>query len=323
MRRMKTRTTWLAMLALGACASEAPRYGALTVGDATPRGMMSGQTSAQGGTADTLSPGCPGFVDASRPDHIVHVTAAGPYVIRARSMQGPLALVVAHGDEVRCDSDGGGGHAPSTRLEAPGDYAIYVGALHHAEALRYELDVAPATTVESAAVGTRVSVTVTSEPSGAAVRTPDGTALGTTPAMFVLPLSPEEVGRERTFVLEMAGRRTTEVSARLTEGSVVVHGALPASEATTAIAANANSNAVPDIDAGTPMGVLAVLGGPPVDAGVDGGSRTGADVDSGTRRPPRVRRPPATGLVDPWSNPPVYVPPTPPTTPTQPPRRNN
>jgi subtilisin-like proprotein convertase family protein len=239
---------------LTACGTREPRFGALGVSAAAPRATLSGRTSAQASPALELSPGCPGFVDPSAPEHVLRVTDGVPFVVHASSPQGPLAIAVAGEGEVRCDSDGGAGHAPHVTIEQPGEYLVYVGALAQAAELPYELVVSPSADASGSggapvAEDTRVSVTVTSDPPGATVRTPEGEVLGTTPAMFVLPVPGDEVGRERRFVLEMPGRRTAEVTGRMLGGSMVLHaslleGAEPAVVATPEVAPVATGDLV-------------------------------------------------------------------------------
>jgi subtilisin-like proprotein convertase family protein len=220
----------LFMLVLLGCGAE-PRFGALGVSAAAPRATLSGRTSAQASPALELSPGCPGFVDPGVPEHVLRVSDGVPFVVSASSTGGPLALAVSGQGEVRCDSDGGSGHAPHVSIDQPGEYLVYVGALAAAQELPYALAVSPSSDAAGSggvpiAEDTRVSVTITSEPSGATVRTPEGEVLGTTPAMFVLPVPGEQIGQERRFVLEMPGHRTAEVTGRLLGGSMVLHASL-------------------------------------------------------------------------------------------------
>lgn len=218
-------------LALVACGRGEPRFGVLGVSAAAPRATLSGRTSAQASPALELSPGCPGFIDPAVPEHLLRIADGVPFVVRASSSGGPLAIAVAGEGEVRCDSDGGSGHTPHVSIEQPGEYLVYVGALAQAQELPYELVVVPsaeASTSSGAPVAedTRVSVTITSDPAGATVRTPEGEVLGTTPAMFVLPVPGDQLGQERRFVLEMPGHRTAEVTGRLLGGSMVLHASL-------------------------------------------------------------------------------------------------
>ncbi|GAB4213880.1 MAG: hypothetical protein OHK0013_38150 [Sandaracinaceae bacterium] len=265
------RVRWMVALAaatvLSGCGRGEPRFGVLGVSAAAPRATLSGRTSAQASPALELSPGCPGFVDPAVPEHLLRVTDGAPFVVHARSTQGPLAIAVAGEGEVRCDSDGGAGHAPHVTLDRPGEYLVYVGALAQAAELPYELVVAPAADAANAAGApvaedTRVSVTVTSDPPGATVRTPEGEVLGTTPAMFVLPVPGDQVGQERRFVLEMPGRRSAEVSGRLLGGSMVLHAVLLAGT-----------------DA-PPRELVAAPGPTPATAGPSGGGITATTTDA-------------------------------------------
>jgi subtilisin-like proprotein convertase family protein len=233
MIRARSRSMRLSItmaLALAACGQPEPRFAEVTVSAAAPSATLSGST--HGVTpAIELSPGCPGYLDPGAPEHVVHLADATAIRIAARSNRGPLAIAVSGEGEVRCDSDSGSGHAPSVTIDAPGDYAIHVATLAEPGDLPYELVIAPAANDPGTSTRTddqvQVSVTVTSDPPGATVRTPEGRALGTTPAMFALTIAPSEVGQERRFVLEMAGRQSAEVAGRMIGGAVVLHAALP------------------------------------------------------------------------------------------------
>ncbi|UJR84707.1 proprotein convertase P-domain-containing protein [Sandaracinus amylolyticus] len=209
-----------------------PRFAEVTISSAAPSATLSGSTRAVA-PAIELSPGCPGYLDPAAPEHVVHLDDATAVTITARSSRGPLALAISGGGEVRCDSDGGAGHAPHVTVDRAGDYAVHVASLHQAEDLQYELVIAPAGSDPASAPPApgsdrqAVSVTVTSDPPGASVRTPEGQVLGTTPAMFVIHVSASEIGTERRFVLDMPGRPSTEVSGRLIGGAVVMHATLP------------------------------------------------------------------------------------------------
>lgn len=216
-------------LALAACGPVDPRFGSVSVSAAAPRASLTGHTSATGVAAIDLSPGCPGFVDANVPEHVVRLDDASAITISARSLRGPLAIAVVGPGEVRCDSDEGTGHAPRVTITQPGEYLVHVGALEAPADLPYELSLAPATTSATGAVTSgdrRVSVTVTSDPSGATVRTPEGETLGTTPAMFVLTVPESEMGSERHFVLEMPGHPSTDVAGRVIGETMVLHASL-------------------------------------------------------------------------------------------------
>ena len=197
-------------LALTACGSPEPRFAEVTVSAAAPSATLSGST--HGITpAIELSPGCPGYLDPSSPEHLVHLDDSTSVTITARSNRGPIAIAISGEGEVRCDSDSGSGHAPHVTIDQPGEYVVHVASLNEAADLPYELSIAPTGAQTPGTIATpsgdrvAVSVTITSEPSGATVRTPEGRQLGTTPAMFALQLAPEEVGQERRFVLEMPG----------------------------------------------------------------------------------------------------------------------
>lgn len=241
-----TRPAMVMLLALGlaACGPADPRFGSVSVSAAAPRASLTGHTSATGVPAIDLSPGCPGFVDATVPEHVVRLDDASAITISARSLRGPLSIAVVGPGEVRCDSDEGTGHAPHVTITQPGEYLVHVGSLSAAADLPYELTLAPASTD---ATGTpsggdhRVSVTVTSDPSGATVRTPEGETLGTTPAMFVLTVPESQLGTDRHFVLEMPGHPSTEVLGHVLGDTMVIHAALTESAALAASAVAAPS----------------------------------------------------------------------------------
>jgi subtilisin-like proprotein convertase family protein len=217
----------LALTLLVACGDPAPRYGEATLSNAAPRLALSGTTFGDAAALE-LAPGCAGYLDPEQPAHLVHVTDATSMTVRARSEVGPLALAVARGDEVRCDSDHGSGHAPSLTLEGPGDYVVYVAALRAPAELPYTLDVAAQAASNAPAVASAprdVSVTVTSEPSGASVRDGEGHVVGTTPAMFVVRAEGEATQR---WVLDLAGHRSATVEGRLDSPSLTLHAQLPA-----------------------------------------------------------------------------------------------
>lgn len=233
-------------LALAACGTRDPRFGTVTVSATAPRAQLTGHTSASGAPAIELSAGCPGFVDPSTPEHVVHLEDTSAVTITARSTHGPLAIAVVGPSDVRCDSDQGTGHAPHATIDQPGDYVVHVGALEAPADLAYELTIAPAATTPSGAPSTatdaRVSVTVTSEPSGATVRTPEGETLGTTPAMFVLTV-PSGI-TERRFVLEMPGYASTELIGQVNGGAMVLHAALQGASAAAAPSVPATTAAI-------------------------------------------------------------------------------
>lgn len=235
-------------LSLAACGPVEPRFGSVSVSATAPRATLSGHTSATGTPAIDLSAGCPGFVDTGTPEHLVRLDDASAITIAARSLRGPLAIAVVGPNDVRCDSDEGTGHAPHVTITQPGEYSVHVGALEAPADLPYELSLAPS--APGASEGTsvassdhRVSVTVTTTPSGATVRTPEGETLGTTPAMFVLTVPESEMGHDRRFVLEMPGYATTEATGRLIGDAMVVHATL--SSGGPAVATTATSAPTP------------------------------------------------------------------------------
>ncbi len=216
-------------LAASGCGSPEPRFASVEVSAAAPTATLSGRTAAAGVSAIALSPGCPGFVDPSAPEHVVHLTDASAITLSARSLEGPVAIAVVGGGEVRCDADGGSGHVPTVTVSVEGEYQVFVGALAAPADYAYELRIAPAAAGDDGTGSrgaTRVAVTITSEPSGATVRTPEGETLGSTPLMFAIPVAAAEVGSERRFVLEMPGRTSAEVSGRLVGGTMVLHATL-------------------------------------------------------------------------------------------------
>jgi hypothetical protein len=73
--------------------------------------------------------------------------------------------------------------------------------------------------------GGAVSVTVTSDPPGATVRTPGGQVLGVTPAMFVLPDAPPDGGSSE-LVVELAGHARQTVGGKPVDGELVLHATL-------------------------------------------------------------------------------------------------
>lgn len=206
-----------------------PRFAEVTVSSVAPNATLSGTTRGVR-SATELSPGCPGYLDPDAPEHIVRVSDDTAIRVRARSSEGPVALAVVGDGEVRCDSDGGSGHAPEITLNAPGRYAVHVASLGEGEELPYELAIANVSDGDAPRSGepVRVSITITSEPSGATVRTAEGRVLGTTPAMFTVAVPQDELGQERRYLLDMPGRAVAEVSGSLTGGAVVLHATMPA-----------------------------------------------------------------------------------------------
>lgn len=222
------RSAFFAILLL-ACGGPEPRYGEAALSEAAPRVALTGTTFGQAAALE-LAPGCPGYLDVETPGHLVEVTGETPFTVRVRSSDGPLALAVARGDEVRCDSDEGSGHAPSLAYEGAGEYAIYVAALREPAALAYELELftdgADAAPVVAQGDARDVSVTITSDPPGAQVADPGGQVVGTTPAMFVLSVPPSEAGQERTWTLSLPEHEEVRVTGTVTEGALVLHGQL-------------------------------------------------------------------------------------------------
>lgn len=218
----------LTMFALTACSEEPPRFGEATLSSAAPRATLTGTTWGQAPALE-LAPGCPGYLDPDVPAHAVHVRETLEVRIRATSDAGPLALAVARGDEVRCDSDDGTGHAPELTLTGEGTYLVYVASLRAPAELPYTLSVSAGGEPDvpaDAADGTRdVTVTITSQPSGATVREPGGSVVGTTPAMFVVPVGAGD-SIERSWVLELEDHETTTVTGRLITDAVVLHAQL-------------------------------------------------------------------------------------------------
>lgn len=207
-----------------------PRFAEVTVSSVAPNAILSGTTHGVR-SATELSPGCPGYLDPAAPEHIVRVTDDTAIRVRARSSGGPVALAVVGDGEVRCDSDSGSGHAPQITLNAPGRYAVHVASLGEGGELPYELaitNVGDGSNVPRSGEPVRVSITITSEPSGATVRTAEGRVVGTTPAMFTVTVPQDELGQERRYLLDMPGRAVAEVSGPLTGGAVVLHATMPA-----------------------------------------------------------------------------------------------
>ena len=129
-------------LSLAACGHPEPYFGAVTVNEAAREATLSGATHGLS-PAIELSPGCPGYLDPSRPEHLVRLSDTTPLAITARSERGPLSIAVVGAGEVRCDSDEGRGHAPHVTISTPGEYAVYVGALERPEELPYSVEIAP------------------------------------------------------------------------------------------------------------------------------------------------------------------------------------
>ena len=235
----------LALIALGlvaACSTPEPRYATvrltLTAPDATLTGVAGGARSA----ADLVA-GCVGFLAEGGPDQVLTLVEPMKVDVIARSARGPLSLAIVGPDGAACDDDAGTGHAPHLGLLAPGRYEVWVAArLSSTARLPYELAItkndksrvrlgAPGSGAgDVASAGTAgdstVSVTVTSEPSGAEVRTPGGQVLGTTPAMFQYPATAAELAAPLTFVVAARGQPATRVEGRPQRGELVLHAAL-------------------------------------------------------------------------------------------------
>lgn len=217
------RTAILALLLIG-CTDPAPRFGEATLSASSPRATLVGTTWGESPALE-LAPGCPGYLDPKVPAHLIRVPEPLRARIQARSDEGPLALAVARGDEVRCESDQGAGHAPTLTFTEPGDYQVFVASLRAPAELRYTLEVTSGAAIDEAPVQVDdVSVTITSEPSGATVRDEGGQALGKTPAMFVVPVPEGEP--ERRWTLELEGHEPQTVSGKLAAGALVLHGQL-------------------------------------------------------------------------------------------------
>lgn len=217
----------LLCLVLVGCGGPDPRYGEASINEAAPRVSQSGTTFGQSAALE-LAPGCPGYLDAEQPGHLIHVEGDLPFTIQVRSEDGPTALAVASEDEVRCDSDEGSGHVPSLSFQGGGDYQVFVAALRSPAELAYELSAfADGAAPEVAAVGDHdISVTVTSSPAGAEVRDADGEVVGRTPAMFMLTVPASEMGQTRTYRLQLEGHESAEVTGTLGAGAMVMHAQL-------------------------------------------------------------------------------------------------
>lgn len=222
------RRAVLALL-LSACSGVTPRYGEATLSSAAPEATLTGTTFGQAPSLE-LAPGCPGYLDPNQPAHLVHLREALDLHLEARSTAGPVALAVARGDEVRCESDGGSGHAPALTLTGPGTFQVYVAALRAPAELPYTLRASTRGLlgdVPVAADGARdVSVTITSTPPGATVRDADERVLGTTPTMFVLTVPAGQPAEERRFTLELPGHRPATVHGSTASPALVLHAAL-------------------------------------------------------------------------------------------------
>lgn len=225
------RLSVLSLLLLAGCGGPEPRFGEASISAASPRATFSGTTFGSAAAME-LAPGCPGYLDVETPGHVVHVQEDVPFDITARSDAAPVALAVAHGDEVRCDSDEGSGHAPTLSFEGAGDYQVYVAALREPAALAYEVTVrAGDARGEPIAAGPTdgriVNVTITSQPPGAQVRDEGGQVLGTTPAMFAVTVPSGEAPPSRAWTLSMPEHEEVTVRGTLEHAALVLHGQLP------------------------------------------------------------------------------------------------
>jgi subtilisin-like proprotein convertase family protein len=153
--------------------------------------------------------------------------------VSASSDGGPIALVISRpeDDAFFCDSDDNTGIAPHVQLVETGTYAIRVGALGQSDALPYRLLVAPDSKEDHRGPATTrtdalVSVTVTSEPTGAEVRTATGQVLGVTPALLELPTSSLGPDGKLSLVVEARGQRARTVAGVPANGELVLHAAL-------------------------------------------------------------------------------------------------
>jgi subtilisin-like proprotein convertase family protein len=231
-RRRRIATVAILFIALAACGDAGPRYGTVTLGLDAPRAELSGST--HGSTpALELAPGCAGLVDPDAPDHLVTVTDVMKLGVSATSDGGPVALVVSRREDESffCDSDDNTGIAPHVQLVEPGTYEIRVAALGATDPLPYRLLVAPDSKEEhrgpSATRGDAlVSVTVTSTPAGAEVRTASGQVLGVTPALLELPSSTIGPDGKLSLVVEARGGRPQAVGGVPMNGELVLHASL-------------------------------------------------------------------------------------------------
>jgi len=224
-------TIFCAALALLGCDPE-PRYGEAELSSAAPRATFTGTTFGSAAAME-LAPGCPGYLDVETPGHVLRVDEDIEFDITARSDAAPLALAVAHGDEVRCDSDEGSGHLPQLTLSGAGDYQVYVAALREPAELAYEItartgDARSEPLIAGAGPGAErtVNVTITSQPPGAQVRDEGGEVMGTTPAMFVVGAAAGETPTRR-WTLSLPDHQEVTVSGELGDSALVLHAHLP------------------------------------------------------------------------------------------------
>jgi len=238
--RERKRAALLALVLLAACSDPEPQYASVRLTHEAPDVTLTGVAGGPRAAADLII-GCVGFLSEAGPDHVITIAEPMKLEVVARSVRGPVSLAIVGADGAVCDDDTGTGHAPRLALIAAGRYEIWVAARLSADArLPYELSItkndksrvrmgAPGGTESVASAGTSdgsVSVTVTSEPSGAEVRTTGGQVLGTTPAMFVYPATAAELAAPLVFNIAMRGGAATRVEGRARDGELVLHAAI-------------------------------------------------------------------------------------------------
>lgn len=216
----------LLVASLAACGGETePRYATITLTADAPSASLPGVTAGSVPALE-LAPGCAGYVDPEAPDHLLVVRDPLKLVVRASSDRGPVALLIERDGRFFCDSDRNTGHAPALQIVEPGRYAIRVASLGAPAELPYTLEVKLDTKEreDEPETGEGISVTVTSTPPGATVRTESGQVLGVTPAMFVLPKSSD--GGVAPLIVELEGHGSRTVSGAPVGGELVLHAAL-------------------------------------------------------------------------------------------------
>ena len=216
----------LVLAALAACGGEAePRFATVTLTADAPSATLPGVTAGTTAALE-LAPGCAGYVDPNAPDHLLVVRDPLKLVVRAQSERGPVALLIERGDRFFCDSDQNTGHSPALQIVEAGRYAIRVASLGAPAELPYTLEVKLDTKEreEETESAEGISVTVTSDPTGATVRTESGQVLGVTPAMFVLPKSSD--GGVPALIVELDGHGSRTVTGTPAGGELVLHAAL-------------------------------------------------------------------------------------------------
>jgi subtilisin-like proprotein convertase family protein len=229
MRAILSATSILG-LALSACGDDGPRFGTIVVTEGARDAVLSGVTNPTTAALE-IAPGCAGYVDLGAPEHVIDVRVTEKLGLSARSERGPVVLLVEGDDGVVCDSDENTGHVPHVQLTAAGRYRVRVGSLASTEALPYELVVARDSKEAHGAgstVNASVSVTVTSSPSGAVVKTLGGQVLGTTPAMFVVPGARPGDINPYTFVVEHTGFVPAQIAGVPQNGEIVLNATLTA-----------------------------------------------------------------------------------------------